>query len=260
MSMRWAIFSCLVRFSMPNDLWQTFWKQFWPVFFFFADQFSSALPKLFPKIIFCHKFSGFWKQKSSKIVTIAYNMKRCLIFFYFDIWNIFKFGYIFLWMIDTWATSQNWKKEKSLGYKQLIHKPNYLKNTCLFTQKLSVYLISCHLYLTPIGKGISIEVVHSLNNFYSNMFLNFLNFKNYINTYKMIHVDNDIFFFFNTNAKLVLIEVNVQMMRNGTCKVHTQISFTKYIVIKNQKYIEIHYYKILIILWWNRFHNYLIIE
>jgi hypothetical protein len=81
-----------------------------------------------------------------------------------------------------------------MGYKQLIHKPNYLRKTILFTQKLSVYLISCQLYLTPKGKGISIEVVHSLNNFYSNMFLNFPNLKNYINTYK-IHVDNDIFFF-----------------------------------------------------------------
>jgi hypothetical protein len=108
-------------------------------------------------------------------------MKGCLIFFYFDIS-----------MIDTWVTSQNWKK--SLGYKQLIHKPNYLKYICLFTQKLSVYLISCQLYLTPKGKGINIEVVLSLNNFYSNRFLNFPNFKNYINTCK-IHVDNDFFFF-----------------------------------------------------------------
>jgi hypothetical protein len=135
-------------------------------------------------------------------------------------------------MIDTWATSQNWKKEKSLGYKQL-YKPNYLKNTCLFTQKISVYLISCQLYLTSKGKGINIEVVFSLNNFYSNMFLNFLNFKNYSNTYK-IHVDNDFFFFFNTNAKLVIIEVNVQMMRNGTCKVHTHLNLF-YKIHCNQK-------------------------
>jgi len=172
----------------------------WPVtnvleaFFFFGDQFSSVCPNISKKI-FCHKFSGFWKQKIFKNCYNCLQHEKVLnFFFYFDIWNIFKFGYIFLWMIDTWATSQNWNKEKSLGYKQLIHRPNYLKNTCLFTQKLSVCLISCQLYLTPKGKGISIEVVHSLNNFYSNMFLNFQNLKNYINTYK-IHVDNDIFFF-----------------------------------------------------------------
>jgi hypothetical protein len=46
-----------------------------------------------------------------KISTIAYNMKKRLIFSTFIILNIAKFGWIYLWMIVTW-TSQNWNEKK----------------------------------------------------------------------------------------------------------------------------------------------------
>jgi hypothetical protein len=38
-------------------------------------------------------------------------MKKCLRFFNFNISNITKFGQIFLAMITTWATLQNWMGE-----------------------------------------------------------------------------------------------------------------------------------------------------
>ncbi len=37
---------------------------------------------------------------------------RVLKISYFHVLNITNFGYIYLWMIATWATSQNWKKRK----------------------------------------------------------------------------------------------------------------------------------------------------
>ncbi len=70
-------------------LWKLFWKK----------NILSQISFLFFK----------WK-KLTQFVTIAYNMKGgCLIYFYFHILNVTKFGEICLWIVTTWATSQNWK-------------------------------------------------------------------------------------------------------------------------------------------------------
>jgi hypothetical protein len=46
-------------------------------------------------------------QKLPKLAKTTYNMKYFKRFFYFNILNVDKFDSIFLWMITTWATSQN---------------------------------------------------------------------------------------------------------------------------------------------------------
>jgi hypothetical protein len=69
---------------------------------------------------FCEKFDtnlqGFEKIKIEttrflqQVPTSRVKYKRVLKVFYFHIWSIAKFGCIFLWMIASLATSQNWRK------------------------------------------------------------------------------------------------------------------------------------------------------
>jgi hypothetical protein len=87
---------------------------FWEVNF---DNFVNFFLNVYSvEILFLEKVSWkkFKKKKTPKVPTTTYDMKGCLRFFYFHIFNIAKFvrfGQIFLWMIVIWITSQNWKKE-----------------------------------------------------------------------------------------------------------------------------------------------------
>jgi hypothetical protein len=62
------------------------------------------------KFYFLEKVSQkkFLKKKTPKVPTTTYDMKGCLRFFYFHIFNIakfVKFAQIYLWMIVIWVTS-----------------------------------------------------------------------------------------------------------------------------------------------------------
>jgi hypothetical protein len=85
----------------------------------------------FGERIFCHTLYSFWKKKSPKIEIFFSNflkfallptsdnmMRACLRIFYVHILSIAKFGYIFLWMIATWATSQIWESSLLAPYKR----------------------------------------------------------------------------------------------------------------------------------------------
>jgi hypothetical protein len=60
-------------------------EAFWASVFFFGDQFLSVCQNYFKKEYSVTNFLVFENKKSPKIVTIAYNMKGCLIFFYCDV-------------------------------------------------------------------------------------------------------------------------------------------------------------------------------
>jgi hypothetical protein len=63
--------------------------------------------------------------------------------------NIANFGYIYLWMIATWATSQNWK-EKEKEKKKEKHCPNPFKRTFQICLRILRIFTFTHKY--PHGK------------------------------------------------------------------------------------------------------------
>jgi hypothetical protein len=76
---------------------------------------------IFLVVNFCHFEEKNYGKKLSQLFNFFWTKPpphncleydRVLKISYFHILNIANFGYIYLWMIATWATSQNWKKNK----------------------------------------------------------------------------------------------------------------------------------------------------
>jgi hypothetical protein len=89
-----------------------FWGEFFAIFDIKSNDFSTLI--FFKKISLISQVLNIYTTITKFlewVLACSQNTKGFLIFFFFSVWSIAKFGYLLLWLITSLATSQKIEKQ-----------------------------------------------------------------------------------------------------------------------------------------------------